>query len=184
MMAKLSGWNSQPGSVPHIISSSPGQNELNVPDNTNITAVFNMDMDSSTVNNSSFLASASSSGWHPGAISYDIQNRRATLDPSSDFEMGETVTVTLTADIRSSQGIPMASDYIWSFNIMIDRGDCNGDGRIDAGDVVFLVNYLYKNGSSPDPMETGDVTCDEQVNVGDVVYLINYLFRNGMPPSC
>ena len=183
-MARISGWNSQPGTVPHIISSSPGHNELNVPASTNLAAVFDMEMDSSSVNNSSFFASASSSGVHPGVIGYNIQNKTATLDPLSDFEVGETVTVTLTIGIHSSQGTPLASNYIWSFNIMINRGDCNGDGVINVGDVVFLVNYLFKDGSSPDPLETGDANCDEQVNVGDVVYLINYLFRSGIPPSC
>jgi len=184
MMARISGWNSQPGNVPHIISISPKHNDLNVPTNINITAGFDMDMDSSTVNNSSFLASASSSGLHPGVISYDIQNHRAALDPSIDFEVGETVTINLTADIHSLQGIPLASDYIWSFKVMSNRGDCNGDGVINVGDVVFLVNYLFKGGSSPFPLETGDVNCDELVNVGDVVYLINYLFKSGTPPSC
>ncbi len=184
MMARVSGWSSQPGNVPHIVSTSPRQNELNVPVNTNITAVFDMDMDSSTVNNSSFLASASSSGLHPGVISYDILNKSAVLDPSSDFEVGETVTITLTVDIHSSQGIPLGSECVWSFDVMANRGDCNGDAIIDIGDVVYLVNYLYRNGVSPNPLETGDVNCDEQINVGDVVYLINYLFKSGMAPSC
>ena len=64
------------------------------------------------------------------------------------------------------------------------RGDCNGDGIIDLGDVVYLVNYLYKNGSIPEPLESGDCNCDATVDLGDVVYLINYLFKGGPPPSC
>ncbi|MGB2768500.1 MAG: C25 family cysteine peptidase [Candidatus Zixiibacteriota bacterium] len=64
-------------------------------------------------------------------------------------------------------------------------GDCNSDGTIDVGDVVFLVNYLYKNGSAPDPVQAGDCNCDATVDLGDVVYLINYLFKQGSPPgSC
>jgi len=66
----------------------------------------------------------------------------------------------------------------------LTRGDCNGDGIIDLGDVVHLINYLYKDGPAPDPLETGDVNCDEVVDLGDVVYLINYLFKGGPPPSC
>jgi hypothetical protein len=63
-------------------------------------------------------------------------------------------------------------------------GDANGDGLIDPGDAVYLLNYLYRGGTSPDPLEAGDCNCDDVVGPGDVVYLINYLFRNGLPPSC
>ncbi|MGB2980447.1 MAG: dockerin type I domain-containing protein, partial [Candidatus Zixiibacteriota bacterium] len=62
-------------------------------------------------------------------------------------------------------------------------GDCNGDGTIDVGDVVYLVNYLYKNGSAPDPVEAGDANGDDTVDVGDVVYLINYLYKAGPTPG-
>lgn len=61
-------------------------------------------------------------------------------------------------------------------------GDVNTDGVIDVGDVVYLINYLYKNGSAPFMLILGDVTRDGHVDVGDVVYLINYLFKNGEPP--
>ncbi|UCB52836.1 MAG: hypothetical protein JSV10_01730 [Candidatus Zixiibacteriota bacterium] len=63
------------------------------------------------------------------------------------------------------------------------RGDCNGDGTVDVGDVVFLVNYLYKSGSAPEPVEAGDCNCDTTVDLGDVVYLINYLYKQGSPPG-
>jgi hypothetical protein len=61
-------------------------------------------------------------------------------------------------------------------------GDCNGDGTVDVGDVVYLVNYLYKNGAAPNPVEAGDANCDGIVDVGDVVYLVNYLYRGGSEP--
>ena len=63
-------------------------------------------------------------------------------------------------------------------------GDANGDGVIDVGDVVYLINYLYKNGPAPNPVLIGDANCDGIVDVGDVVYLINYLFKNGPEPCC
>jgi len=64
------------------------------------------------------------------------------------------------------------------------RGDANGDGVINSADVVYLINYLFKNGPAPDPLWIGDVNCDEVINSADVVYLINYLFKGGPPPEC
>ena len=66
----------------------------------------------------------------------------------------------------------------------VNRGDLNADGIVNVGDVVYLVNYLYRGGSEPCPVEAGDVTCDGIVNVGDVVFLVNYLYRGGDPPPC
>jgi hypothetical protein len=61
-------------------------------------------------------------------------------------------------------------------------GDANGDWIVDIADVVYLVNFLYRDGNPPDPMEAGDANCDGIVNVGDVVYLVNYLYKGGPPP--
>ncbi len=63
-------------------------------------------------------------------------------------------------------------------------GDCNGDVIVDAGDVIYLINYLYRDGPAPDPMEAGDLNIDGAVDLADVVYLLNYLYRGGDPPSC
>jgi hypothetical protein len=62
-------------------------------------------------------------------------------------------------------------------------GDCNGDGLVDPADAVYLINYLFKSGSAPDPVEAGDCNCDGVVDPADVVYLINYLFKEGPPPG-
>jgi hypothetical protein len=64
------------------------------------------------------------------------------------------------------------------------RGDANGDGIINVGDIVYLVSYLYKSGPAPDPIWVGDCNCDEIVNVGDVVYLVSYLYKGGPAPGC
>lgn len=83
-----------------------------------------------------------------------------------------------------SWGSGTAGDYATIKYVQILHGDTNGDKVIDVGDVVYLINYLYKNGSAPNPLWTGDATCDGMVDVGDVVCLINYLFKSGPPPSC
>ena len=75
----------------------------------------------------------------------------------------------------------------WSGPLSVDIytcGDCNKDGTLGVDDVVYLLNYLYKGGSTPDPLQTGDVNGDGAVDLGDVVYLINYLYRSGPAPSC
>lgn len=62
------------------------------------------------------------------------------------------------------------------------RGDANGNGEINGGDVVYLMVYLYKNGPPPPTLKNGDVNGDGVINIADMVYLINYLFFDGPPP--
>ncbi|MGB8657723.1 MAG: dockerin type I domain-containing protein, partial [Candidatus Zixiibacteriota bacterium] len=64
------------------------------------------------------------------------------------------------------------------------HGDVNGDQIIDAGDVVFLINYLFKGAAAPYPLDAGDANCDGRVDSGDVIYLINYLYKAGPVPPC
>ncbi len=66
--------------------------------------------------------------------------------------------------------------------IDITRGDVNEDRVIDVGDIVYLINYLYRAGVGPTPLEAGDGNCDGMIDVGDVVYLVNYLYKQGPPP--
>ena len=72
--------------------------------------------------------------------------------------------------------------FVDSMEVGSQKGDVTGDGEINIADVVFLINYLYRDGPAPDPLEMGDVNCDDEINLGDVVYLIDYLFRGGPPP--
>jgi len=52
--------------TPHIISTSPAQNELNVSADIDISATFNIDMDENTINNNTFVVNARSTGLHEG----------------------------------------------------------------------------------------------------------------------
>ena len=64
------------------------------------------------------------------------------------------------------------------------RGDADGNGTVEVGDVIYLINYLFKAGPVPSPFEAGDANCDSKINIGDAVYLINYLFKGGPAPGC
>jgi hypothetical protein len=67
---------------------------------------------------------------------------------------------------------------------VIHHGDPNYDKVTDIGDVVYLLNYLFRSGPVPYPKLAGDATCDGIVDVGDIILLINYLFKAGTVPSC
>ncbi|UCD94533.1 MAG: thrombospondin type 3 repeat-containing protein [Candidatus Zixiibacteriota bacterium] len=63
-------------------------------------------------------------------------------------------------------------------------GDANSDEMINILDVTFIINYLYKDGPAPDPIESIDTNGDDMTNILDVTHLINYLYKYGPDPIC
>ena len=64
----------------------------------------------------------------------------------------------------------------------IEQDYCDTD--ISVSDVIYLINYLFKSGPSPNPILIVDVDCNCEVSVTDIIFLINYLFKDGPPPDC
>ncbi len=62
------------------------------------------------------------------------------------------------------------------------RGDVNYDKAINVADLTYLVDYLFRGGSSPPCFEEGDVNGDGAINIADLTYLVDHLFRGGPPP--
>lgn len=63
------------------------------------------------------------------------------------------------------------------------RGNVNFDNSLSIADLVYMINYLFKNGPGLLPFDDqGDVNCDGRTSVSDVIFLLNYLFKNGDQP--
>ena len=63
-------------------------------------------------------------------------------------------------------------------------GDANGNGIVNALDVTYLINFLYKHGDVPVPAEAGDANGNGTTNALDITYLINFLYKGGADPVC
>ena len=63
------------------------------------------------------------------------------------------------------------------------RGDANNNGVINALDITYLINFLYKGGASPAYFVEGDANSDGLINALDITYLINFLYKGGPPPA-
>jgi hypothetical protein len=87
-----------------------------------------------------------------------------------------------TIGMSSSASFVVKAGFVLASDVM--RGDANSDGAIGAGDIVYLLNYLFRGDDPPCPTESGDANCSGAVDAGDVVFLISYLYRGGPPPAC
>ncbi len=78
-----------------------------------------------------------------------------------------------------TDGVPSdTSDSCFSIGRYL-CGDCNSDRIVDVGDVVCKINYLFKGGPPPSPIEVCDHNGDGVIDIGDIIAELNYLFRGG-----
>jgi len=95
---------------------------------------------------------------------------------------------TSTYDVFTHNSIFYLADYYGLMILSNDNyinfkcGDINSDGTIDITDAVYLINFIYSNGPTPDQIKTAETNCDNEINISDIVYLINYIYTNGNEP--
>ncbi len=124
-------------------------------------------------------------------LSIHLTPSAPTDDQASQFCLDLTQQVGLmTFNFSDFGGLEMSTtfldennDGIWCWPVVAYiPGDANGDRRVNIGDPVYIVNYIFRDGPALNPAEAADANCDGTVNVGDAVYLVNYIFRNGPAP--
>lgn len=87
---------------------------------------------------------------------------------------------TVGLDVQNSLGSDNITDaYLYGFK----RGIVNGDSRIDVGDPVFQLEWLFLDGSAPACIDAADTDDNGMIDIGDAIYVLMFLFRDGQPPA-
>jgi hypothetical protein len=84
--------------------------------------------------------------------------------------------------ISESATLVIKAGFVHASNVK--HGDANADGAVALGDAIYILNYLFKGGPDPCPMEAGDANCTGAADLGDAIYILNYLFKGGPSPTC
>ncbi|MFH1374410.1 MAG: FG-GAP-like repeat-containing protein [bacterium] len=63
------------------------------------------------------------------------------------------------------------------------RGDIDGSGPVDVGDLTYLVAYLFQGGLPPPCLSEGDPDGSSAIDVGDLTFIVAYLFQSGAAPT-
>ena len=111
--------------------------------------------------------------WH-GRFVYDQQGNNITdLDP----HLGGTLHgCIIPGDIVNVRGTNI---HDGSVSIRLKFGvyaDCNGDGRFNIADIIYLISYVFDGGPAPRDYLHGDFDGVEGLTIADVVFLIHYMF--------
>ncbi|MES2543498.1 MAG: Ig-like domain-containing protein [Bacteroidota bacterium] len=107
-------WSFSTGAVvrPTVISTNPLNNATNVVLNKTVTATFNMAMNTTTINASSFTLKRGTVAV-AGVVSY--LGTTASFNPTADLLPNTTYTATITTVAKNTAGVALATDYVWAF---------------------------------------------------------------------
>jgi tetrahydromethanopterin S-methyltransferase subunit B len=109
-------WTFKTGVNPTVTATDPVNNATDVNLLKTVTADFSIVMDPSTINTTSFTLRQGTTSIL-GTVSYS--GLTASFDPTAALESGKVYTATITTNAKSTIGIPLATNYVWSFTTTV-----------------------------------------------------------------
>lgn len=109
-------WTFTTGLMPIVISTDPAPNSTNVPLDKIISATFNMPMNSSTLNATTYTVKQGATTLL-GTISYS--GSTISFTPITPLEVNKLYTATITTGAKNVAGTAMANNYVWNFTTRI-----------------------------------------------------------------
>ncbi|MFH1373198.1 MAG: SBBP repeat-containing protein [bacterium] len=72
--------------------------------------------------------------------------------------------------------------FVAKIDCCVMRGDADGSGAIDVGDLTYMVAFLFIGGPFPPCYAEADTDSNGSVDVGDITYMVAFLFMAGPAP--
>lgn len=113
----------------------------------------------------------------------------ATWTSASDGMPGEAGALCF---LQFSQGLLFAGTvdhglYRLAFSggqCCVLAGDANNDSKVNASDVITLVNFVFKAGPGLVCAAQGDANGDAKLTSADIILAVNFIFKSGTPLGC
>jgi hypothetical protein len=153
-------------SPPDIVAINVAAGATCVPLDQKIKVTFDEQMDSLTINPSTFFIEGVA-----GAVTYDVVSQTATFSPSANLAANTTFTITVTTGAKDMGGVPLAAPFHQTFT----TGPCKGGGVPPVALCPFIGNFSVLAGSTVTNTGSTTVSGDVGVSPGSVV--------TGFPPG-
>jgi hypothetical protein len=152
-------------SAPYVIAVNLVAGATCVPQNQKILATFDEQMDSLTINPSTFLIVGVTS-----TVTYDVVTQIATLTPSANLAANTTYTIMVTAGAKDMGGVPVAP-----LQQTFTTGPCQGGGTQPVALCPGIGNFSVLAGTTVTNTGSTVVSGDVGVCPGTAV--------TGFPPG-
>ncbi len=107
------GVTEEPGiEAPTVIATSPGNNDINIERNVVVTITFSEEMDTTTINSTTFTLDQGSSDIE-GTVSYS--GTTATFKSTNALSASVVYTAAISEGAKSAKGVALESNTEWNF---------------------------------------------------------------------
>ena len=126
--------------------------------------------------------------YHDDANPLEVGLNCLAAIPFEDSTIFSTSFSTDYIEIIDSAGNNQTSYAVGDGPVHLDfnyiPGDANGDYDVNILDVIYIINWKYKNGPRTFPARwRANVNADMYYNILDIVYLINSIYKDGPKPK-
>ncbi|WP_445955380.1 ice-binding family protein [Yeosuana sp.] len=137
---------------PTVSTTAPTDNTTNVERSADISATFNIEMDASTINNTTFVVKQGTTVV-PGEVT--SSGKIATFTPTNALAAGTTYDVLITTGAKDIAGNAIAAEKNWSFTTK--NASANQQAIVN---LKTSVNYVILAKSAINNSPTSDITGD------------------------
>jgi hypothetical protein len=153
-------------SPPTIVAVNLAAGATCVPLDQKIKVTFDEQMDSLTINPSTFFIEGVA-----GTVTYDVGAQTGTFTPSANLAANTTYTITVTTGAKDMGGVPLAAPFHQSFT----TGPCQNGGPLPVVLCPSMGNFQVLAGSTVTNTGSTTVSGDVGVSPGTAV--------TGFPPG-
>ncbi len=153
-------------SPPTIVAINVAAGATCVPLDQKISVTFDEQMDSLTINPSTFFIEGVA-----GTVTFNVLSQTATFTPSAMLAANTTFTITVTTGAKDLGGVPLDAPFHQTFT----TGPCKGGGVAPVALCPFIGNFAVLAGSTVTNTGSTMIAGDVGVNPGSAV--------TGFPPG-
>lgn len=153
-------------SPPQIFAINVAAGATCVPQDQKISVTFDEQMDSLTINPSTFFITGVA-----GSVTYNVLTQTATFTPSAMLAANTTFTINVTTGAKDLGGVPLAAPFHQTFT----TGPCKPGGVAPVALCPFIGNFSVLAGSTVTNTGSTVVSGDVGVSPGTAV--------TGFPPG-
>ena len=107
-------WTFTTTALPAVVPPTvPASNAVGVAEGVVLSATFNVPMDATTINTTTFKLTGPGTTPVTGSVNYS--GSTATFTPTALLAVSTLYTATITTGAKDPKGVPLAANYVWTF---------------------------------------------------------------------
>lgn len=139
-------------------------------------------------------------GWHDIDLIFTIRGYNQTVqrtylgtDKNSangwsfvwdSYSLSEDSLYFLSATAYDAAKLSATTTVLLQYDCNYVKGDYDGDGAVDIGDALYLIDYLFRDGLPPVGGEgRADANGDGFIDIADAIYIIRYVYGTITAPA-